>query len=392
MSIKEWYNSQIVKNFRMQMFDQTPNDICTVCYQEEYTIGTSRRHRSNQKSVIFTRTNFDLSYSQSPGFEKFDNSAKTQGSYNGMPIDLHIDLGNYCNLTCKMCNAKSSSSIASQEVKWGITDSKKYVGTDWTRDESVWQKFLNDLESIPGLHNIHFMGGETLISSRFEDLLDYMIEKNRLDLNFSFVTNGTMFNHSVMEKLKKFNRVGIEISVESCTRHNEYQRQGTKNFEVFNNINQYLSYCDYNKITVTIRPAVSALTIGSYYTLLQFCLDQKLLIKSLIVFQPTFYDIKVLPQPIRQQYIELYQDLAQRNQLESAPTTDYNESDPNQYRNIIAQEVSKCIKLLSGPSLDNQHQLLQEMFDHCKKWDQVHGYNARELYPEWKDLLDQYGY
>jgi len=392
MGIKEWYNSQPVKDFRMQMFDQTRNDICTICYDEEDTIGTGRRTRSNQKSVIFTQINFDLSYKQSPGFEKFDHTAKSQGQYSGMPIELHIDLGNYCNLTCKVCNAQASSGIASQEVKWGIVDSKKYIGTDWTRDETVWQKFLADLADIPGLHNIHFMGGETLISSRFEDLLDYMIEQNRLDLNFSFVTNGTMFKSSVMEKLKKFNRIGIEISVESCTTHNEYQRQGTNNLDVFANINRYLSYCDHDKITVTIRSAVSALTIGSYYTLLQFCLDQKLLIRSLIVFQPSFYNLRVLPQPIRQQYIELYKDFAQRNQLESAPTTDYNESDPNQYRNIIAQEVSKCIKLLSSPSLDNQHQLLQEMFDYCKKWDQVHGYNARELYPEWKDLLDQYGY
>jgi sulfatase maturation enzyme AslB (radical SAM superfamily) len=54
-----------------------------------------------------------------------------------------------------------------------------------------------------------------------------MIARGRTDLNFSFVTNGTVFNENLLNKLKQFNRVGIEVSIETVTEHNAYQRQGT---------------------------------------------------------------------------------------------------------------------------------------------------------------------
>lgn len=392
MSIQQWINSDPVRNFRQRMFDQSRNSACSRCYYEEDHGGISRRIRSNQKSVIFTKSNFSQSYQQSPGFKKFEDSRKNQGQHQEPPIDIHVDLGNYCNLTCKMCYPAASSSIASQYVKWGNNSAAQYIGNDWTRNKEVWQRFLQELASFPNLHNVHFMGGETLISSKFEEFVDYMLSQNKLNLNFSFVTNGTMFRPKLLEKLSKFQRVGIEVSIESLTKHNDYTRQGTDTVEVLNNIKKYMEFCNGSNITLTVRPAISALTIGSYWTLLQYCLDQKLLIKSLIVSQPTFYDIRVLPHLIRQHYIKFYQDFLHRNQLESGPSIDYNQSDPNQYRNIIVQEVEKCINLLLDPGLDNQDQLLQEMVNHCKKWDQVHGYNARVLYPEWIDLLNQYGY
>jgi sulfatase maturation enzyme AslB (radical SAM superfamily) len=126
-----------------------------------------------------------------------------------------------------MCFSRASSTIAAQEVKWGIESSRQYLGTDWTRDQQVWNSFLQQLLDIPQLNNIHFMGGETLLTKRFEDFVDYMIAHDRLDLCFSFVTNGTAFRPELMSKLMQFRRVGIEVSIETADAHNAYQRQGT---------------------------------------------------------------------------------------------------------------------------------------------------------------------
>jgi hypothetical protein len=32
------------------------------------------------------------------------------------------------------------------------------------------------------------------------------------------------------------------------------------------------------------------------------------------------------------------------------------------------------------------------LVEHCKKWDGVYNYNARQLYPELKEIWDQYDY
>lgn len=391
MSIRDWYNSKPMQTARLMMFKDTRNSVCRRCYNEEDHSDTSRRHRSNQKSVIFTRTNFKESYEQSPGVDNFEQTRTNNGSYNNLPLELHVDLGNYCNLSCKMCNPKASSNIAAQHVKWEIKGADKFIGTDWTRDQALWDRVLDELANIPNFKNIHFMGGETLITRRFEDFIDYMIDCKRFDLNFSFVTNGTTFNASLLDKLKKFQRVGIEVSIETVTEHNAYQRQGTDTQQVLANIQRYLTYCDGSNITLTVRPAISLLTIGNYHTLLRYCHRHQLIVKALLVSTPKFLDVKVLPNAVRQSYSKQYYQLMEDLNLSAVDAgIDYNESDPNQIDRIIKNQIDQCITLLNSPRLPLADQLLDELVPFCRRWDNVHGYSAVELYPELaQEFLDR---
>ena len=91
-----------------------------------------------------------------------------------------------------------------------------------------------------------------------------------MDLNLSFVTNGTVFKPELMRKLALFQRVGIEVSIETVDEHNAYQRQGTDTQQVLKNIDRYKIFCNNHNITLTVRPAVSLLTIGYFPKLLQY--------------------------------------------------------------------------------------------------------------------------
>jgi len=392
MSIKEWMDSEPMRQARLAMFGDSPISFCTRCYHDESHSGSSRRIRSNQKSVIFTRSNFHESYLQSPGIGKFEKSRQSSGSFNGPPVDVHIDLGNYCNLTCKMCNPQASSSIAVQHVKWGMQDAKQYVGSDWTRDQNVWDRVLDELASIKTLKNVHFMGGETLLTPKFEDFVDYMLKANRTDLNFSFVTNGTSFNERLMSKLKNFQRIGIEVSIETMTKHNEYQRQGTNNAVVYANIEKYTKICDNSNITLTMRPAISLLTIGYYHTLLKYCLQNKLVVKSLICTHPRYLDATILPMSIKETYKIGFENLLEKINVRDNTIQDYNESDPNQIDSIIRSEITKVLSILSTAQPADSWQQLKHMVSWCNRWDKVHGYDAYDLYPEFKDILVEHGY
>ena len=390
MSIRDWYNSEPVKKFRTDILSSRRLSPCKGCYLEEAHGGHSRRLKENQKSVIFSQA-FDDSFEQSPGNKHFQYSIDTDGLTDTLPIDLHINLGNFCNLACKMCFRDASSTIASQEVKWGIVDSKQYLGVDWTKNQTVWDSFKQQLLNIPGLNNIHFMGGETLLTDRLEDLVDTMIEHGRFDLCFSFVTNGTVFKPALMHKLKSFKRVGIEISIETLTEHNAYQRQGTKTSEVLENIRRYRDLCNNSSITVTLRSAPSLLTIGYYHTLLEYALDQQLLIKSNLCYDPGFLYAINLPSEVKKKYVENYNRVALR--LSTVETNDdFNASDPNNFMMSIKQELEMCQELLTTPTPQDIEQQLKQMVDHCRRWDQVYHLNARELYPELTEVWDRYAY
>ena len=385
-TIAEWFNSDPVRHFRQGVLGDRPVSACTRCYQEESVGGNSRRIKSNQKSVIFQQA-FADSFEQSPGRRHFDQSGITDTH----PIDIHVDLGNYCNLACKMCNAQASSTIAAQQVKWGIESSRQYLGLDWTQDQQVWDSFLKQLLDIPKLNNIHFMGGETLLTRRFEDLVDHMIAHNRLDMCFSFVTNGTTFKPALMNKLKKFRRVGIEVSIETVDAHNVYQRQGTDNQLVMANLDRYRDMCNGSSITLTARPAVSALTIGYFPGLLEYCLDNNLIVKSLLVTNPRFLNAVILPDAVKQQYLGHYQTLVDRLDSVQVPE-DYNASDPNNHVMIVKEQVQMCMNILRQPEPTDAEQQRRLMVEHCRKWDQVYGYDARSLYPELAEVWTQYDY
>jgi molybdenum cofactor biosynthesis enzyme MoaA len=390
MTLKEWFNSEPVRKMRVDVLSDQGTDVCSWCYDEEKYNPTSRRHRSNQKSVIFTINAFQDSYDQSPGQPHFYLSETSNGMTDTLPIDIHVDLGNYCNLACKMCWSGASSKIASQYVKWGHEDHQQYLGNDWTKDTDTWLRFLNELLTIPKLKNIHFMGGETLLTPRFEEFVDFMILHQRFDLSMSFVTNGTKFNESLINKLKQFTRVGIEVSIESITSHNDYIRQGTNTKLVLENIKKYQSVCIDSKISVTIRSTINILSIGYYYTLLEYCLENKLAIKSLLVTVPSYLDSKILPDNIKSIYKEKYLDILKK--LETSDiNSEFNESDPNNFTKSIKLQTIQVINLLSVESSDNESSL-KLMVEHCQKWDQIYKFNALDFYPEFLDIFKQHGY
>ena len=403
MSITEWMNSQPMRDIRTSMFGDKELSICYKCQQEQNTSGTSRRHRSNTKSVIFTKQNFDESFEQSPHKEFFQRSIADNGVLNTYPIDMHIDLGNYCNLACKMCNPLASSKIANQYQKWGLdlistknnmsNDTGKLL-IDWTRDNDVWTTVCEEIATFKNLNNIHFMGGEPMLAKRFTEFCDFMIKRNKIDFGMSFVTNGTIINYDLLERLKKFKgRIGIEISIETCTAHNDYIRQGTDTEEVLKNINTIRKICEDQEWDLTIRPAVSILSVGYYHTLLQYCLDNKLLIKSLWVDFPVYMDVKNLSKEISNQYIETYKKFIKDNELEGIDhRLDYNESDQHEFKKLIKKDVDSILNALSSERIDRADDNLKELTSWCKRWDPLYKFDARSLYPEFKEMFGTYGY
>ena len=391
MSIQDWFNSEPVRRFRSGILGDQRLSECRRCYVEEDHGGNSRRLKSNQKSVIFTRTAFEHSVKQSPGYPHFVKSHRLQGATDTLPVDIHIDLGNFCNLACKMCKPEASSTIASQQVRWGMESSRQYLGTDWTRNQSVWDSFKQQLLVLPGLNNIHFMGGETLLTDRFEDLVDTMILHEKFDLCFSFVTNGTVFRPELLDKLKLFRRVGIEVSIETVDAHNAYQRQGTDTALVLSNIKRYQQYCNNSSITVALRPAPSLLSIGYYAGLLEYALQNQFIVKGLLCYDPRFLSAEILPTQIKQQYQQPY--LALLDQLEKIKVdSDYNASDPNNYQRSVKEQAEMCVSMLRTATPDDSEHELEAMVRHCERWDRVYGYDARLLYPEFEQILERYGY
>jgi hypothetical protein len=170
MTVQQWYNDRPMIEFRKKILSDAPLVNCNACYSEENFNYESRRIRENFKTVIFTEHNFYKSFRQTHWNQRFE-SAHTESKQHP-PIDWHIDLGNECNLSCKMCGPWASSQIASKYRTWGIPVEKKQ---NWTENVDSYKNFLNSLKFCRPTR-LHFMGGEPMLSKKFKSIVEFLID------------------------------------------------------------------------------------------------------------------------------------------------------------------------------------------------------------------------
>lgn len=387
-SMVQWYNSTAMQNFRLRILGDDPLPECQSCYQEEHHGHESRRIKENFKTAIFTEQAFEKSFQQSPWYEKFRESADN-GTTDVLPIDLHLDFGNECNLACKMCFPRASSKIAQQYKKWGIDFQKQ---RNWINSDQDYENLLNSVRQLTKLKRIHVMGGEPLVNKRFFQFIDWLITNNYQHLSFSFVSNGVFVNQEIIQKLKYFSSVDIEISLESIKNNNHYIRQGSNTEVVIENIQRLCAHRT-STFNVVLRSVPQLLSVNTYYDYIMFAFTNRLSIQSIPLNNPSYLAIPVLPKAFRNALIPEYEKVKHKILNSSKQfATMTTGRDTSRLEIQLARECDSVIGLLLQPEPYDVDQLRHELVQWMSKWDKVYGLNACEFYPEWIKFFMDHGY
>jgi sulfatase maturation enzyme AslB (radical SAM superfamily) len=383
MKIEDWYRSLPMRLMRQQILGDDILSNCTSCYHEEEVGYESRRIKENFKSIIFTEQAFDKSFQQSPWIKHFNND-----QFDGVPIDWHVDFGNECNLTCKMCRPAASSAIAAILRRHNKHDGS--IKVSWTSNPTAWANFLSAVDNIP-LRRIHVMGGEPTMMKKYHEFIDYLIEKKRFEISLSFVSNGTMINQQLLDKLKLFNNIDMEVSIESISKANDYVRQGSDINQLMANIKN-LHKQQGDRLQLVLRTVPQLLSISRYVDLIQFAWDNSLIIEGIPLTRPNFLAVNVLPWDYRQQLIPSLEALRD----EITATITFNSIQNGRSKGTLAQKLSRecdaMINLLKESTPANVKELRKELVDHCMFWDKEHGYDINEHVPEVANMLIDWGY
>ena len=397
-SIREWYRSEKMKKYRQQMLGDQPLPECAGCAQDEQYGNDSYRKTNNWRSVIFTHQNFQQSFEQSPHYEIFVSEQSGQAldeHYDGMPVDLHIDMGNECNLYCKHCNPSFSTQIAAKYKIWGILSREDYhTKMNWMDDDEVWDRFLNELLSMKNLRSVHFMGGEPTMSPRLDDFLDFFIKHGRTDFAMSMVTNGTRYSEELAGKFAKFFRADIDISIESVLDNNFYIRQGLDKELFWNSINKFLSHQS-ETFCVCLKPTINVLTVPTFPALIEWLFDNNVVTENNVCWDPAYLRAAVLPLELRQSYFPEYERVLSRlsdainhdQHIDMSQSREHGKNALNLYN-----ELNSVYRMIQAPEMPNSEELRIELIKWMNKWDHHCNLDARDYYPEWSDFLDQYGY
>lgn len=255
---EEYWNSDYVKNVRLDMIEGKPIPGCEYCYDFEKNGGRSLRVKSNQE--------YDV--------EHLISNTNQDGYLNLSPVFYDVR-STVCNLQCVTCDENHSSMHKKLSVKLNINKNNHRV-------DGKYEKMLAD-EIIEGLEKkqvkmLYWAGGEPMIMKLHWDVVSKMEELYEVEEYHEYIKSIQLFyntnlsklhykNKFIPEVLAKFNTV-IWASIDGVSETHNYCRDGSDWSILYSNWKVYKKYID--KLSVaSVLSAPVLMDIDRYISFLQ---------------------------------------------------------------------------------------------------------------------------
>ena len=222
-TIKDAYQSNFMQELRQDFLNGEYPSPCSICWKEEAIGKSSMRQRGKYK---FREIYYKLDYQK-------------ENVNNLKSVDL--SLGNSCNLSCKICNRQSSSTIANQEYANGIISTVEFdllkQSVQWADSEIFWDQML---EVVQNIKYLDLYGGEPLLSKPHFKFLKKLIKLDiAKNIKIDYNSNGTIYFEKMFDLWQHFKEVKISFSIDDIGSRFETQRYGAQWSQVVDNIQKY---------------------------------------------------------------------------------------------------------------------------------------------------------
>lgn len=306
---EDYWTSKEVQDVRDQMIKGERPDACVSCWKKEDA--GIKSLRQGMTAALQSRGR---------EWEKFTSNLNYVPKY---PIHLDLKLGNYCNLSCRMCSSYSSSSYATEfqrilkdtGIDLGINDYEKYnKQSKWYNDP----RFVNTIKSMidNGLRHLKFTGGEPLMVPSVKKLLDYCIEKNKAkDIELVLITNGTLLNQSWIDLFSHFSDISIIFSIDGTKDIFEYIRHPAKWHVIIDKLNLLKSNND-NKFSSFIAFTYQIYNILETKNMIELTRKYNAKLSAIILDTPDYLDVSYAPEKLKQHAINVIENITPQNKTE----------------------------------------------------------------------------
>lgn len=266
-TIDEYWNSNRMKEIRRKMIAGEKIRDCERCYRQE---------EQGTKSLRATH-----------GMEQFIKDTLPDGTYQKNAKTMQIQMGNICNLKCKMCSQMYSHmhgmetrDIGKQDPEWlhWVKEQGANVN-NWTNELGIKQEWYKNEEFksrmfehiSKNIIKLNVIGGEPTLIPEFYELFEYCDKQGTLgDKEVTIVTNLTNTNPKLTQWLPQLKTWSIWASIDGVGERTEYIRYPSN----WNKILESLEF--YRNIPggkITLSPAVQLLNIDQLDEIIQWWLD-----------------------------------------------------------------------------------------------------------------------
>lgn len=310
-------------------------------------------------------------------------------------VFLEVNLGNTCNLACRICGIHASSTWRKDYAKiypelksWEINDRVKEYSKAFIDESLIWHELD---EHISKVRILDLYGGEPMLMKKQWELLKMCVERGYSKKQFvHFNTNGTIFNTEYADILKEFNEVRISFSADGVGKGFNYTRHPGKWEDVQTNIKNWLSYTKGLKnFSYEVTYTTSSLNILHAHEMAEWILDHNLSTNKTkdhiitlyvaFVFGPAHYYIKNIPEKAKQEIIPIIKERAEKIKEHRA----------FKYHSYIYDELMKIAQTLDTSEECDNKQFEKFFFDN-DRLDRWRKESFKSVFPDLFSILSKY--
>lgn len=248
----DWLEGAALDRIRGNMLNGIRPSECDRCWTLEDIGANSYRHSNNNWT-------FPERYAEI-----------MSGNTSRVIEHIELDIGNKCNLACRMCTPLSSSLLGDELAK-DIKNAYVYINPDYlirANNGTGWMlssKFFDLIrENADTIKSFYIIGGEPLIIEEQEKLLDFLIELGiARNIELQYNTNITTLGRKWYDKWDNFKSVTINASIDGVDDFYEYVRWPAKWNKIYNNLKELRQWGDQHRgrHVVGVHSTLSNLTI-----------------------------------------------------------------------------------------------------------------------------------
>ena len=268
-SVNDYWNSNRMREIRRKMIAGEKIRDCERCYRQE------EQGVESLRSII--------------GMNKLIADTQPDGTFMKSATSMQIQLGNICNLKCKMCSQMYSHmhgmetrDIGEQDPAWlhWVKEQGANVN-NWTNELGVKQEWyknkhfkLKMFEHISkNIMHLNVIGGEPTLIPEFYELFEYCDEQGPLgNKSVTIVTNLTNTNPRLTKWLPKLKQWTIWASVDGVGERTEYIRYPSNWNKVLQSLEFYRNLLGDNG-NITLSPAIQLLNVDQLDEIVKWWLD-----------------------------------------------------------------------------------------------------------------------
>jgi MoaA/NifB/PqqE/SkfB family radical SAM enzyme len=233
-SLDAIWNSEEMRGIRRDMLAGKPVTACATCYEQESHGLISIRQSSNE--------DWKQGWLNPQGETRGGLAAasEAQGHRVTAPRFLQLNVGNQCNLKCRMCDGTSSSRIALDPVhrKWNDAGFRLPLYRDnWWQGEAWVREILRH----PGeLLQLTIVGGEPLIIKELKEILEHLVNAGAApNITLSVTTNGTTTHSPWLDLAQRFRHFHVYLSIDGFGPTYEYIRYPARWATLVKNLGEF---------------------------------------------------------------------------------------------------------------------------------------------------------